>query len=45
MPAALDFEAAQGPEEHLSAVWNPRMSISAGGSLSTSVTWPKPKEV
>lgn len=35
---ALD-EAAQGPEEHLSAVWNPRMSISAGGSLSTSVTW------
>ena len=38
-------EAAQGPEEHLSAVWNPRMSISAGGSLSTSVTWPKPKEV
>ena len=38
-------EAAQGPEEHLSAVWNPRMSISAGGSLSTSVTWPKPKEM
>lgn len=41
---ALD-EAAQGPEEHLSAVWNPRMSISAGGSLSTSVTWAKPKDV
>ena len=40
---ALD-EAAQGPEEHLSAVWNPRMSISAGGSLSTSVTWAKPKD-
>ena len=41
---ALD-EAAQGPEEHLSAVWNPRMSISAGGSLSTSVTWAKPTDV
>ena len=36
----------QKPEdpEHLSAVWNPGNRVAAGGSLSTSVTWPKPKE-
>eukprot|EP00320_Phaeocystis_rex_P000892 CAMPEP_0119079282 /NCGR_PEP_ID=MMETSP1178-20130426/106027_1 /TAXON_ID=33656 /ORGANISM="unid sp, Strain CCMP2000" /LENGTH=296 /DNA_ID=CAMNT_0007061793 /DNA_START=35 /DNA_END=925 /DNA_ORIENTATION=+ len=32
-------EESKGVEEHLSSIWNPRVNVSAGGSLSRNVTW------